>query len=317
MKTLSNAALKKAILAVEAERARHPAVFSPNRAQLARLRKGRPGTERTITTLLQGNGFDLDRLQREQARAGGLLERMVAEHKEEALRTPIDADGVHAGITAQGRTLAGLASRPDFFSSPSVSLDTPFQIWTTPLADLTFTHRAPFASFAKFRFKTSTPHGTQKVGFFFAWTNASDDFAVIDATTFLSATGHLKAHAPGGFFTNVSRLEATAILTLWTSFPAPTTSATSGRSIGSAGAIGDLFGGGTGGSALSEGVNLSQTFFSVPPRAAVVFEVGVRLEWANDDGDIDADFTSGTFRIACPVVVVALRNGLVAAVRPS
>lgn len=245
----------------------------------------------------------------EQQSTGELLDRLVDEHKKEALGRPRDADAIHADITAQGRTLAGLASRADFFPLPSISLDTPFQIWTTPLADLTFSRSAPFASFAKFRFTTSTPHGVQKVGFFFAWTNASDDFAVIDATTFLSATGHLKAHAPGGFLVKTSRVDATAMLTLWTGFPASTTSATTGRWLGQAGAIGDLFGGGTGGTVLAEGVNLSQTFFAVPPRAVVVFEVGVTLEWANDDGTIDADFASGAFRIACPVVVVAFRNG--------
>lgn len=218
MKTISNAALKKAILAVEAERARHPAVFAPDRMQLARLRKGRPGTAQMITTFLVDNGFAPDRLQAEQERTGKLLDRMVAEQKEEALRRPPDTDTVHAGVTAQGRALAGLTSRPDFFSLPSFSLDTPFQIWTTPLADLTFAHTAPFASFAKFRFQTSTPHGTQKVGFFFAWTNASDDFAVIDATTFLSATGHLKAHAPGtttGTSMRISRAARSASPVRW------------------------------------------------------------------------------------------------------
>ena len=313
MKTISNTALQKAILAVEAERARHPAVFAPNRTQLARLRKGRPGTERSITTFLAGNGFAVDRLQVEQDRVGALRDRLVAEHKAEALGRPRDADAVHAGLAARGKALAALAARADFFPLPSVSLATPFQIWTTPLADLTFVHTAPFASFAKFRFQSSTSRGTQKVGFFFAWTNASDDFAVIDATTFLSATGHLKAHAPGGFFTNTSRVDATALLTLWTAFPAPTTSATTGQWIGQAGAIGDVWGGGTGGTSVAEGVSLSQTFFSVSPRAVVVFEVGVKLEWDNDDGDIDADFATGAFRIACPVVVVALRNGPIAA----
>ena len=154
------------------------------------------------------------------------------------------------------------------------------------------------------------------MGFFFAWTNASDDFAVIDATTFVSATGHLKAHAPGGFFTNTSRVDATAILTLWTGFPAPTTVGDHrSDGSGSAGAIGDRVGRRDGRHRdLAEGVNLSQTFFSVPPRAVVVFEVGVRnWQWDNDDGDIDADFATGAFRIACPVVVVALRNGLTVA----
>ena len=48
--------------------------------------------------------------------------------------------------------------------------------------------------------------------------------------------------------------------------------------------------------------------FVVPPGKIVVIEVALALEYENDEGNIEADFKSGTFRIACPVVVISLLN---------
>jgi len=39
-----------------------------------------------------------------------------------------------------------------------------------------------------------------------------------------------------------------------------------------------------------------------------VFEVALELDCENDSGNIDADFASGDFKIACPVVVFSLLN---------
>jgi hypothetical protein len=48
--------------------------------------------------------------------------------------------------------------------------------------------------------------------------------------------------------------------------------------------------------------------FAVPPATVAVFEVELAVNFANDDGDIDADFRSGDFRVACPLVVFSLVN---------
>jgi hypothetical protein len=40
----------------------------------------------------------------------------------------------------------------------------------------------------------------------------------------------------------------------------------------------------------------------------VVFEAMLALDCETDSGDIEADFASGAFRIACPVVVFSLLN---------
>ena len=49
-------------------------------------------------------------------------------------------------------------------------------------------------------------------------------------------------------------------------------------------------------------------FTGVPPTDVVVFEVARALDCENDSGNIDADFASGDFQIACPVVVFSLLN---------
>jgi len=69
-----------------------------------------------------------------------------------------------------------------------------------------------------------------------------------------------------------------------------------------------MFGPDTEASSVSSGVSLSTTLFAVPPHDVVVFEVAVALDCYNDSGNIDADFASGDFQIACPVVVFSLLN---------
>src|SRR5205807_1697804 len=101
-------------------------------------------------------------------------------------------------IASQSKALADLTSRSDFFPHPSFNLDTPFLIWSIPLIDISDSAAVPFGSFAKFKLSTSQ-FGTQspdpaspvqKVGFYFYWVNPFNDSAVINAATFMSATGY-------------------------------------------------------------------------------------------------------------------------------
>ena len=59
---------------------------------------------------------------------------------------------------------------------------------------------------------------------------------------------------------------------------------------------------------VSSGASLNTTMFAVPPNEVVVFEVAIELDRENDSGNIEADFASGDFQIACPVVVFSLLN---------
>ncbi len=311
MRKISDAALKRAIVAVEAERLKHPVDLRVDRAQQALLQSGRRASEKMMSAFLRQAGMDVKELEAAHAKRTEALERIVAQQKADAVRLASGRkDTIHSSIVAQSTALRQLSALGDFFPLPSFSLDKPFLIWTTPLSELSEATVASFGSRAKLRFKTSKRRGMQKVGFYFAWTNTSSSYAVINATTFLSASGHLKAHAPWTFGVNTSEVEASALFGLWLGWPNNVTStAYATESLGSARALGSTTtGGDTTGSSISAGVSLGKSMFAVPPGQVVVFEVALAIDYDNDDGDIDADFETGNFRIACPVVVVSLLN---------
>lgn len=307
---ISTAELKKAILAVEAERLKHPAKFRPDRAQRAALQKSRRESEKTVSAFLRKAGLDLKEFQALQEKRSAELERLVAKHKADAIKLASRRkDTLYSSIAAQSKALSDVAAKTGFFPNPSFTLDTPFLIWSIPLIDISDSAAVPFASWAKFNFSTSQS-GTQKVGFYFYWPNPYQDYAVINAATFMSATGHLKAHAPWSFWSNSSEVYAWADLNLWFGWPTAVTSSHSASAfVGSIGAYGSgTTGGDTEGTSVSSGVSLNTTMFAVPPNTVVVFEVALELDYSNDGGDIEADFESGDFQIACPVVVFSLLN---------
>jgi hypothetical protein len=310
MNEVSTEKLKEAILAVEAERLKQPAAFRPDADQRSTLDRGRAASEKMLAEFLTGAGLDLERFRGLQEQRGAELERMVAEHKAAALRQAAERqDTLYSSVAEQSKALRDLASGSDFFPNPSFSLDTPFLIWTIPLVEISDSAAVPFGSWAKWRFKTSDYEGTQKLGFYFYWSNPFSDYAVINAATFMSATGHLKAHAPWGFPVNSSYVLADALLNLWLGWPSGVTSSAYDRwRLGSVGAITVLGTPETNGTSISAGVNLSTTMFAVPPGTTVIFEVALALDYMNDSGDIDADFESGAFKVTCPVVVFSLLN---------
>jgi hypothetical protein len=311
MKKISEPALKKAILAVEAERSKHPGAFRPDRVQRATLQKSRGALEKMVSGFLREAGLDIKRLQALQEQRSAELERMVAKHKADALRRASrQKDTLQSSMVGQGKALRDLASRTDFFPLPTFILDKPFLIWTIPLLGVSASAAVPFGSWAKFKFATSQYEGTQKVGFYFYWVNDFSDYAVINAATFMSATGYLKAHAPWGFSTNTNWVQAVALFNLWHGWPNAVTSTNSSfEFLGWIGAYGSFFtGGDTEGRSISTAVSLNQTMFAVPPGSVVVFEVALSLPYYNDSGDIEADFESGDFQIACPYVAFSLLN---------
>ncbi|MCC7367817.1 MAG: hypothetical protein IT306_05315 [Chloroflexi bacterium] len=311
MKRISESALKQGIVAVEAERLKHPPTFQPDEQQLAALAESRRRSEAMVSTFLQDAGLDVTKLQAVQEPRSADLARMVEQQKIEAVqRAATHKDTLHASVAAQARALRDLASRDRFFPFPSFSLDTPFLIWSIPLQEISTATTAPFGSFAKFKFATSKRRGPQKFGFYFSWVNSSSDYAVINATTFMSAIGHLKAHAPWAFATNISSVGASAVLNMWLGWPNDVTSVQSDiKGLGTAAAFASFtLGSDTEGASISFGEQLHATMFAVPPGNVVVFEVALLLHFENDSGNIEADFESGEFQIACPVVVVSRLN---------
>ena len=104
MKKISTAELKKAILAVEAERAKHPAQFRPDRTQRAALQKGRQASDKMVSGFLKEAGMDLKKFQALQEQRSVELERMVAQHKADALKLAKQRKGtLHSSIEAQSK----------------------------------------------------------------------------------------------------------------------------------------------------------------------------------------------------------------------
>jgi hypothetical protein len=308
MKKVSKAELRKAIIAAETERAKHPVSLPVDRARHPRLERNRRRSEEMASALLTRAGFDMDKFQALQEQRNAELERVVTKHKTEALRRASRQKGpLHASIAEQSEALRDLVVQGDVFPYPAFTLDTPFLIWSTPLLPLE-SAAVPFGSWAKFRVTTSEPRAWPKVSFYFYWASPFSDYAVINAATFMSATGHLRSHAPWTIGVNTSWVEVFALFSL--SFGVSRTlSFQESEFLGRTGAFGSTFtGGDVSATAISAGVNLSHTMFAVPPGKVVVFEVGLDVNYENNDGNIDADFASGDFAIACPVVVFSLLN---------
>ena len=309
MKTISKAELRKAIVAAAASQGNHPAAALPTAAQKRRLERSRRASEELASAFLREAGLDLGKLEAQQVRREAELERMVAKHKGDAVRRAARARGAaRTNIARRSEVLGELASRRDFFQYPTFTLDTPFLIWSTPLLDID-SELIPFGSWAKVRVATSDT-GSQKVSFYFYWSNPYTDYAVINAATFMSATGHLRAHAPWTVGVNTSEVYATAIFGLEFGVPRDVWSPVyQAQSVGAIGAFGSTFtGGSVQGRSVSAGVSFSQTMFAVPPGEVVVFEVGLIVDYDNDSGNIEADFEHGDFQITCPVVVYSILN---------
>lgn len=310
MTKVSEADLKKRILAVEADRLKNPLELRPDRAARSKLEKGRAVAGKMMERWMTGAGFDIDKLRSTHEARETELERLVEAHKRDALRQAAKLrNKLHPGVAGQVKAFSDLAKKQDFFPHPTFTLSTPFLIWSNPQLDLD-SQAAAFDSWAKFKHKTSQYQGTQKVSFYFYWANPFNDFAVINATTFMSASGHLKAHAPWTFGVNTSEVDSYARFGLWFGVPREVNPVgyeeqwlAGTRAFGST-----TTGGDTNSAGVSAGLQLSKTMFAVPPRTVVVFEVALAVCFENDDGDTEADFQSGNFRIACPLVVFSLLN---------
>ena len=317
MVKLSKAELKKVILAAEAKRSKYPVAFRPDPAQYPKLRSGRRAAEKLVSEFLRKAGLDTKKLEALQKQQSTEMRRIIDKHKADALKLATrQNDTLHSTILQQSKALRHLADQGDgFFPSTTFLLDTPNLIWTIPV-NLALSHSAvvPGGSWAKFRLRSSESR-VQKVSFYFFWTNPYSDFAVIDAITFLSATGFVTANANYSFWSpSQSDVIVQGRFAIWFQLPqeaasTPFTRAFLGRTGAlSPGGVSWPFGDSES-TSISAGANMTQTRFAIPPQQFVIFEVALALDYQNlGDADIDADFESGDFKVVCPVVAFWLVN---------
>jgi hypothetical protein len=312
VKRITKAKLKKALTKAAAQRANQLSGLRTNDAQRAQLEKSRLASEKLLSEFLTSAGLDLKKLQTAQGQQSAVQERLVERQKNAALRSAARNKGrLQASIQKQRNAWLALGSQGDIFTNPTFTLDMPFLIWSTPFFLLSDSAAVPFGSWAKFNFETSQPSGEERVSFYFLWESPFTDYAVINATTSLSATGYLQAHAPWSFEDNQSVVSASADFNIWIGFPNGSLAASTGFFLDAIGALGQFVtGSSTEGSSVSAGLSISNTMIAIPPRAAVFFEVALVLDYEVDHGggNIEADFNSGDFEIACPVVVYSILN---------
>jgi hypothetical protein len=313
VKKITKAGLKKALIKAAAQRANQSSGLRTNDAQRAQLLRSRLASQKLLSEFLTGAGLDLKRLRTAQGPHSALQEGLVEKQKKAALRSAARNRGkMQASMHKQRNAWLALAPQSDIFPNPSFTLDTPFLIWSTPFFLLEDSAAVPFGSWAKFDYETSQPSGEERVSFYFLWESPYTDYAVINAATSFSATGYLQAHAPWSFWGNQSVVNAYAEFNVWIGFPnGSSPNASTEFFVGAIGALGQaLTGSDTEGNSVSSGLSMSNTLVAIPPRAAVFFEVALVLDYEVDDGGghIQADFNSGDFEIACPVVVYSILN---------
>jgi hypothetical protein len=312
MTKVSKAQLQKTIAAVQRvqrERSKHPAAFRPDHRQLAKLKKSRAASEKMLAAFLQQGGLNLQEFDALQQRRDSDLAGMVEQHKADALQRAAGAeDTFYSSVRAQVQAWQDL-SPYDFFPYPTFTLDTPEWIGSaTPLPTLDW-ERVPFGSWAKFKL-TSTESGTQRVSFYFLWDNPYQEYEIVNAVTYMSATGHLQAHADWSLTPQDSYVDAYAEFAGWFSSTIPPNNPPTGSGytqadFGGVGVESEPFvGGDTEGFSVSDGCQLSQTMFFIPPRTWVVFEVALENDYHIDSGSVEADFESGDFKVECPLVMV-------------
>jgi len=308
MKTLSKAEMKKAIRAVAADRLKHPVISRPDFAKDPKLRSIRRASEKMAREFLREAGLDMKELEALQRQRSVELERVVKQHKADALRRASrQRDALHSSVRAQSQALQSLAARGGFLPNPFFVLDTPFLILSPPGSD---SAAVPWGSWAKSDVKTSTSQGTQYVSFFFAWENPNPlvAYSGINALTFMSATGYLKAHSPWDWgFHNKSWVKASAQVSCVINLFGPHLTSPS-VFVGEATASSSLWSGGYDAQSISAERYLSVSMVGVPSISSVIFEVDLVVSYGNDRGDIEADFKSGNFQIACPFVAFSLLN---------
>jgi hypothetical protein len=315
MAKISTAELKRVVIEAEKnrlqtsnvriDRARHPRLLSAERA----------GDE-FLSEFFRSKGFDEKRFAalRKQHRAE--LDRVIEQEDADAIRRSARANrAVQAQIKSQTAALKQLRGSKPFFPFPLVTLDTPFLIWATPRSNIiSDSSIEPFNSWAKVRVESSDSEGTHKLSFYYLWDNPSDFFAVINGSTFMGATGRLKASVSGGLSgidptSRFSFVWCSVNFALWSWWQQPPTSTPyTTHSLASV-AEDASFWDKSEAVSVADGFNLDQTHFLVPPQGVVVFEVTLQISYSNGDGKALADFESGDFRVTCPVVVVALLTG--------
>jgi hypothetical protein len=300
MARISTSEIKKAIIAIEAQRSNDPDAPRLQLGENPKLQKIKQARNRLLVESLESAGLDTRKLSALGKQHDTELRRATEKYRAEAIRRSRKKRAYYSSVISQAKAIVAL-DNPNTFGSVAQ----PFLIWATPRSNiLSDSHYAPSDSWAKFRVSTSGDE-THKVSFYFLWTNPNSNGVVIHPFAFVIATGFIEADADRAYFlVNTSNAGAEADFYLWQWWDqsqAPILSATA--SLGHVSAVSEYFQADTKSQSIAAGFILDAGTFFVPGGSTTVLESAVSVSFNSNTGTASADFESGNFNLTCPGVV--------------
>jgi hypothetical protein len=299
MANINESKIKKAIVAIEARRSKHPDAPRLKLGEDPKLQKIKQARNKLLVEFLESAGLDTRKVDAIGKQHDTELRRAIDKYCAEAIRRSRKKGSYYLSVMSQCKALVAAADQ-----AGSVSVAEPFLIWATPRVNILSDWQiAPSDSWAKFKV-SSSGDDSYKVSFYFLWTNPNINGVVIDPFTFVIATGYIEADADRAYWlANVSNVGAEADFYLWQWWDqsqAPILSASA--SLGHVSALSEYFQADTESQSIAAGVRLDAGTFFVPRGSTAVFEVAISTSFYSDSGTAFADFESGNFNITCPVV---------------
>jgi hypothetical protein len=299
MAKINKSKIKKALVAIEARRSKYPDAPRLKLGEDPKLRKIRPARDKLLVEFLQSAGLDTRKLAALGKQHDTELKRVIDKYRAEAIRRARKKGAHYSGVMEQCKAI--LEASDD---TNSVSLVKPFLIWATPRSNiLSDSQVAPSDSWAKFRVSSSGDE-SHKVSFYFLWTNPFANGVVISPFSFVIATGYIEADADRAYWlANVSNVGAEADFYLWQWWePSSAPILSASASLGHVSALAEYFQTDSESESIAAGVRLDAGTFFVPRYSTALFEVAISVSFYSDSGTAVADFESGNFNVACPVV---------------
>jgi hypothetical protein len=266
--------------------------------------------EKLLTSYLTKTGFPARELDKIRKHNETELLRLAKKQKTEAIRHSSSVKKtLRTGVENWRGTVGQLVSTQGGTSAPvgSAILPTPFLIWPTHGIYLDSTNIQPWNNRAKIKFDANDPNlQKEELGFYFFWENPSNHSILVDVQTSLVLNGFCQANEHSGIST-FAWLDITTDLALfqwWNQPPdSPLDQQAQHQGVLSIGTFENYFGG-TQTQAVNDDYDVRFSFFSIPPRGVVVYEVRLTIQaHSAGGGDVHADFLSGAYEVLCPAVV--------------
>jgi hypothetical protein len=318
--TLSESKIKAALSAADEARRREGADLPrAPRAERARIEKA---AEKLLAPYWKKTGLDVAAFKKIRTQTQTEMRRLAAEQHADAIKhSSAVKDRLAHGVESWRQTVERFRLPDPALVSPFlpgfVVIETPFIIWPTHGLQLDDSHIEPGHNRAKVKGQSTKSSGSENLRFIYVWENPNDRFAAINVASFLALNGSCEASADGGtagiFPGGTSNLQLKAFLNVWEWWNQPPTNplrqATQTRDVLNLSADGGGWFGSVGAievRSVSGNFDVSYSLFVLPPHGVAVFEVTLLVTYANDDGRIQLDFSSGGFEIVCPEVAIAV-----------